>query len=150
MEKRNVLGFFDGRRVKVLPPHPKGHGVRMPEEYNSCAGFDFLASRARVLFIFSGNQMISFDVSLEPDSPGLPANVGVGRGGIQNYAMLMNYKNIGHGSEEEVRLFHSSFEPLTCLSKRLVGFIATGGYLTIYVNGSPLLSYSSFVFFRSF
>jgi hypothetical protein len=24
-EKRNVLGFFDGRAIEILPPHPAGH-----------------------------------------------------------------------------------------------------------------------------
>jgi hypothetical protein len=34
-EKRNVLGFFDGRPIQILPPHPMGFGVGMPPEYES-------------------------------------------------------------------------------------------------------------------
>ena len=68
MEKRNVLGFFDGRPIKILPPNAKGQGVGMPAEYNSYGGFDFLASRAGELFVFFDNKMITFDVSLDPDA----------------------------------------------------------------------------------
>jgi hypothetical protein len=68
MEKRNVLGFFDGRPIKILPPNPKGQGVGMPAEYNSYGGFDFLASRGGELFVFFDNKMITFDVSLDPDA----------------------------------------------------------------------------------
>ena len=40
-EKRNVLGFFDGRPIEILPPHPAGHGVGMPPGYNSYAASTF-------------------------------------------------------------------------------------------------------------
>ncbi|HEX9264907.1 MAG TPA: hypothetical protein VF977_11085, partial [Candidatus Binatia bacterium] len=34
-EKRNVLGYFDGRPIKILAPDPKGQGVAMPVDYYS-------------------------------------------------------------------------------------------------------------------
>ena len=64
-EKRNVLGFFDGRPIQILPPHPAGHGVGMPAGYNSYGGFNFLANPRGELFIFHNNKVITFDVSLE-------------------------------------------------------------------------------------
>jgi hypothetical protein len=51
-EKRNVLGFFDGRPIRILPPHPAGHGVSMPAGYNSYGGFNFLSNPRGELFIF--------------------------------------------------------------------------------------------------
>ena len=79
LEQRNVLGFFDGRPIEILPPKPRHQGVGMPEKYHSYGGFDFLASRAGALFVFSGNRMITFDVSLDPDAfdnPGLSRSDG--------------------------------------------------------------------------
>jgi len=64
-EKRNVLAFFDGRPIRILPPHPAGHGVGMPAGYNSYGGFNFLANPRGELVIFHDNKVITFDVSLE-------------------------------------------------------------------------------------
>jgi hypothetical protein len=64
-EKRNVLGFFDGRPTEILPPHPKGHGVGMPEGYESYGGFTFLASPRGELFLFSGQKVVTFDIALD-------------------------------------------------------------------------------------
>ena len=64
-EKRNVLGFFDGRPIRILPPHPAGHGVSMPAGYNSYGGFNFLANPRGELFIFHNNRVVTFDLSLE-------------------------------------------------------------------------------------
>jgi hypothetical protein len=66
-EKRNVLGFFDGRPIQILPPHPMGFGVGMPAQYESYGGFNFLASHRGELFLFVNNRAITFDVSLEND-----------------------------------------------------------------------------------
>jgi len=60
IEKRNVLGFFDGRPIQILPPDPKGYGVAMPEEYEAYGGFNFLASPAGELFVFFANRVIPF------------------------------------------------------------------------------------------
>ena len=77
-EKRNVLGFFDGRPIQILPAHPMGFGVRMPPEYESYGGFNFLANHRGELFLFMENKVIPFDVSLENDheveSPSLVRN----------------------------------------------------------------------------
>ena len=67
IEKRNVLGFFDGRPIQILPPDPKGYGVAMPEEYEAHGGFNFLASPAGELFVFFGNRVITFDISFNSD-----------------------------------------------------------------------------------
>src|SRR5262245_10599290 len=64
-EKRNVLGFFDGRPIRILPPHPAGYGVSIPTGYNSYGGFNFLTNSRGELFIFHNNKVVTFDVSLE-------------------------------------------------------------------------------------
>ena len=64
-EKRNVLGFFDGRPVQILPPHPEGFGVGMPEGYVTYGGFNFLANHRAGLMLFNGDKVIPFDVSLD-------------------------------------------------------------------------------------
>jgi hypothetical protein len=63
-EKRNVLAFFDGRPIRILPPHPAGYGVSMPPGYNAYGGFNFLANPRGELFIFHDNKVVTFDVSL--------------------------------------------------------------------------------------
>ena len=62
-EKRNVLGYFDGRPIKILQPDPKGSGVAMPEDYYSYGGFSFLASPRGELYLASGLNMITFDIA---------------------------------------------------------------------------------------
>src|SRR6266481_219406 len=64
-EKRNVLGFFDGRPIEILPPHPAGHGVGMPLGYNSYGGFNFLENPRGELFLFLNNKVVTFDLSLD-------------------------------------------------------------------------------------
>ena len=64
-DKRNVVGFFDGRPIGILPPGPKGQGVGMPEEYYSYGGFSFLASPRGELYLASGASMITFDIAFD-------------------------------------------------------------------------------------
>jgi hypothetical protein len=66
-EKRNVLGYFDGRPIKILPPHHNGQGASMPEEYYSYSDFTFLASPRGELFLSLGTTMVTFDVAFEAD-----------------------------------------------------------------------------------
>jgi hypothetical protein len=73
-EKRNVLGFFDGRPIQILPPHPEGQGVGMPAGYVSYGGFNFLANHQGELLIFHGDRAIAFDVSLEEGEEPQPSN----------------------------------------------------------------------------
>jgi hypothetical protein len=68
MDKRNVLGFFDGRPNKILTPDPRGYGVAMPDGYWPYSGVEFLASSMGELFIFVANKAITFDIGLEDDS----------------------------------------------------------------------------------
>ena len=64
-EKRNVLGYFDGRPIKILAPDPKGAGVAMPENYYSYGGFNFLASPRGELYLSAGSNMITFDIAFD-------------------------------------------------------------------------------------
>jgi hypothetical protein len=68
IDKRNVLGFFDGRPNKILTPDPRGYGVDMPDGYWPYSGFEFLASPMGELFVFVGNKTITFDIGLEDDN----------------------------------------------------------------------------------
>ena len=64
-EKRNVLGYYDGRRIMILPPNPAGAGVGLPDTYHSYGGFRFLASPGGQLNLFHKNAAIVFDISLD-------------------------------------------------------------------------------------
>lgn len=65
IEKRNILGFYDGRSIEILPPHPKGFGVGMPDSYHPYGGFDFLASPRGRLGVFLEDDSIVFDLTLD-------------------------------------------------------------------------------------
>jgi len=67
-EKRNVLGFFDGRPNKILAPDPQGYGVSMPDGYWTYGGTEFLASPMGELFVFVANKVITFDIALEENT----------------------------------------------------------------------------------
>ena len=64
-EKRNVLGFYDGRPIRVLPPHPTGSGVGVPEPYESFGGFNFSANPRGQLHVFVANKAIVFDMTFD-------------------------------------------------------------------------------------
>jgi hypothetical protein len=64
-EKRNVLGYFNGRPIDILPPHPTGQGVAMPEGYYSYGGFTFLASARGELYLTLDRKVIAFDLALD-------------------------------------------------------------------------------------
>jgi hypothetical protein len=68
-EQRNLLGYFDGRPLQVLPAHPEGFGVGLPDGLIGYGGFNFLASRRGELMILQGQRAISFDLSLEMEEP---------------------------------------------------------------------------------
>lgn len=64
-EKRNVVGYFDGRPNTILPPHPSGAGVGFPEGYVSFGGFRFSANPGGHLQIFRRKEVITFDITLD-------------------------------------------------------------------------------------
>lgn len=64
-EKRNVLGYFDGRPIKILPPHPRGQGAPMPAEYYSYSGFSFLASPRGEVYLAIGTRVVMFDIAFD-------------------------------------------------------------------------------------
>ncbi len=64
-EKRNVLGYYDGRPIKILPPHPSGAGVGVPNTHESYGGFTLLASPRGDLSTFVGRQAHVFDIALD-------------------------------------------------------------------------------------
>lgn len=66
-EKRNVLGYFDGRPIKILAPYANGQGASMPEDYYSYSGFTFLASPRGELFLTRDLNVITFDIAFDAD-----------------------------------------------------------------------------------
>ncbi len=102
-EKRNVLGFYDGRPIEILPPDPKGSGVNVPKPYSSFGGFNFLASPKGELVIFVGNQAIAFDITFDigveefsfgslPKKPAKSSSNLVGRGSYSFKEPLNKYR----------------------------------------------------------
>ncbi len=64
-EKRNILGFYDGRPIKILPPHPDGAGVSVPDRYWSYGGIEFLATRGAGLPVILKDAAVAVDIKLE-------------------------------------------------------------------------------------
>jgi hypothetical protein len=64
-EKRNVLGYFDGRPNQILQPHPTGQGAPMPQEYYSYSGFSFLASPRGEIYLSIGTKIVMFDIAFD-------------------------------------------------------------------------------------
>jgi hypothetical protein len=63
-EKRNILGFYDGRPIKILEPSPKGAGVSVPDNYWSYGGIEFLASRSAGLAVILEDEAVAVDIRL--------------------------------------------------------------------------------------
>jgi len=69
--KRNVVGFFDGRPLKVLPPLPSGEGHDIPEQHANVGTLNFLAHRLGEIVFSVNGKAISFDVSFADDFRGV-------------------------------------------------------------------------------
>ncbi|MBI4119510.1 MAG: hypothetical protein HY456_01525 [Parcubacteria group bacterium] len=68
IEKRNVIGWFDGSPVQILKPNTYGSQGEIPEGLWSFSGFDFSAHSRGELFLFNvkdgnSNQTVMFDIS---------------------------------------------------------------------------------------
>jgi hypothetical protein len=68
-DKRNVVGYYDGRPIEILPPDPRGLGMNIPQPYYSLGGFNFLASPKGELSLFLKNRAITFDISFDIGEP---------------------------------------------------------------------------------
>lgn len=66
-ERRNVLGFYDGRPIKILPPHPDGSGYELVENHQTVAGFFFLGHRLAELTVVASGKSHPFDLSFDDD-----------------------------------------------------------------------------------
>jgi hypothetical protein len=81
-DKRNVIGYFDGRPIKIRAPDPSGAGLGAPDGYVSFGGFRFLAGPNGLLQIFRRKEAITFDITLdfgESADVAFPAGPGVNR-----------------------------------------------------------------------
>jgi hypothetical protein len=69
--KRNVLGFFDGRPNKILPPNPDGSGHDKLDRYENVGSIHFLAHRLGEIVFSIDGKSVSFDLSFDEDSAAL-------------------------------------------------------------------------------
>ena len=72
-EKRNILGYYDGRPIKILTPHPDGFGVTVPDRYWSYGGFEFLAGHGAGLPVIYEDSAVAVDIKLELGGAGFSA-----------------------------------------------------------------------------
>ena len=70
--KRNVLGFFDGRPVKILPPPADGLAHDRPQHYENVGTVYFLAHRLGELAFSANAKAVTFDISFDEDSTDVP------------------------------------------------------------------------------
>ena len=68
-DRRNVVGYYDGRPIVIHPPDPRGLGINIPQPYYSLGGFNFLASSKGELSLFLKGQAITFDISFDIGEP---------------------------------------------------------------------------------
>jgi hypothetical protein len=66
-QKRNVIGFYDGRSIIIMPPQPHHSGSPTPDGYHSCATLHFSAHRlGEVIFVAKG-KAVAIDLSFDND-----------------------------------------------------------------------------------
>lgn len=70
--KRNVLGSFDGSRVKILPPLADGTAYDRPEHYANVGTVYFLAHRLGEIVFSAKGRAVSLDISFDEDSSDVP------------------------------------------------------------------------------
>jgi hypothetical protein len=66
-EKRNALGFYDGRALQILAPRADGLGRSDPAGYREVTTFNFLAHRLGELVFSSSGQAFTIDISFDDD-----------------------------------------------------------------------------------
>lgn len=69
--KRNVLGFFDGRPNKILPPNADGSGHDKLDQYENVGSVYFLAHRLGEIVFSIDGKSVPFDLSFDEDSAAL-------------------------------------------------------------------------------
>lgn len=72
LAKRNVLGFFDGRPIKILTPFADGKAHDRPEDYETVGSVYFLAHRLGEVTFSANAKALSFDISFDEDSSEMP------------------------------------------------------------------------------
>jgi hypothetical protein len=65
--KRNVLGYFNGGPIRILPTRADGSAHHKPEQYENVASFYFLAHRFGELTVVVNEKAISLDMSFDED-----------------------------------------------------------------------------------
>ncbi len=70
--KRNVVGFFDGSPMKILPPLAEGTARDKPDHYENVAAVYFLAHRLGEIVFSANAKAVSIDISFDEDSSDAP------------------------------------------------------------------------------
>ncbi len=70
--KRNVLGFFDGSAVKILPSPADGMAHALLEHYENVGTVYFLAHRLGEIVFSANAKAVTFDISFDEDSSDIP------------------------------------------------------------------------------
>jgi hypothetical protein len=66
-QRRNVIGFYDGRSITIMPPQPHQSGSPTPDGYHACATVYFSAHRlGEVIFVAKG-KAVAIDISFDND-----------------------------------------------------------------------------------
>jgi len=68
--KRNVLGFFDGRPIKILPPLANGGAYDRLEDSQTIGTVYFVAHRLGEIVFSARGRGMSIDISFDEDSTG--------------------------------------------------------------------------------
>ena len=71
-EKSQVLGFYNGRPVTILPSHPKTRGIIEPQGYRTSASVYFVAHRLGELVFMAGESVFVLDLSFDHVTRGNP------------------------------------------------------------------------------
>jgi hypothetical protein len=66
-EKRNAVGFYDGRALEILPPQPEDFGVSVPAGYREVTTFNLMAHRLGEVSFSAMGQAFTIDISFDDD-----------------------------------------------------------------------------------
>jgi hypothetical protein len=93
-KRRNILGFYDGRRIEVLSPASSTAAAYEPQDYKWLAGFNFLTHSLGELQIVVSGVPITFDISFDNDRaiqfPSDPENVATRSQSLETAARVSN------------------------------------------------------------
>jgi hypothetical protein len=76
-QKRSVIGYYDGRRTKVLPPLSDGTLTYKPEGFHWLGGITLLSHHLGELQFIADETVVMFDMSFDDDRAAAPIDSAV-------------------------------------------------------------------------